>query len=144
MSVKLGGLFIEETGYESGNRPSSTSSSSSLSSSSSSSSSSPAAPRRLAPFRHGAVYQDRVNLGLQVHRRRETVWRSWEVRGLAEDIGKVLFSHESRILTPGGGNVSPGGDGPPASPPKGHLYHPATHSPPLVKVKFFILFFPIG
>lgn len=45
----------------------------------------------------------------------------------------MLFSHESRILTPGGGAISPGGAGPPASPSPGH-YHPSTHSPPLVKI----------
>ncbi|KAL2742832.1 DRGX protein [Vespula maculifrons] len=53
-------------------------------------------------------------------------------RGVAEEIGKVLFSHESRILTPGGGTISPGGAGPPASPSSGH-YRQQTHSPPLVK-----------
>ncbi|KAK0087276.1 hypothetical protein PV325_001374 [Microctonus aethiopoides] len=41
--------------------------------------------------------------------------------------------HESRILTPGGGAVSPGGTGPPASPPAGH-YHSTSHSPPLIKL----------
>lgn len=55
------------------------------------------------------------------------------VRGSAEKVEKVLFSHESRILTPGGGAISPGGAGPPASPSPGH-YRPPTHSPPLVKV----------
>lgn len=55
------------------------------------------------------------------------------IRESAEEIEKVLFSHESRILTPGGGTISPGGAGPPASPSSGH-YHPPTHSPPLVKV----------
>lgn len=55
------------------------------------------------------------------------------IRESAEEIEKVLFSHESRILTPGGGAISPGGAGPPASPSSGH-YHPPTHSPPLVKV----------
>ncbi|RLU25086.1 hypothetical protein DMN91_003178, partial [Ooceraea biroi] len=50
----------------------------------------------------------------------------------AVEVGKVLFSHESRILTPRGGAISPGGAGPPASPSPGH-YHPPTHSPPLVK-----------
>ncbi|EGI67026.1 hypothetical protein G5I_04458 [Acromyrmex echinatior] len=44
----------------------------------------------------------------------------------------TLVTHESRILTPGGSAISPGGAGPPASPSPGH-YHPPTHSPPLVK-----------
>lgn len=65
------------------------------------------------------------------------------IRESAEEIEKVLFSHESRILTPGGGTISPGGAGPPASPSSGH-YHPPTHSPPLVKVsdisKVFTIF----
>ncbi|KYQ47532.1 hypothetical protein ALC60_13287 [Trachymyrmex zeteki] len=43
--------------------------------------------------------------------------------------------YESRILTPGGSAISPGGAGPPASPSPGH-YHPPAHSPPLVKVSF--------
>ncbi|KYN03507.1 hypothetical protein ALC62_05634, partial [Cyphomyrmex costatus] len=45
----------------------------------------------------------------------------------------TLIAHESRILTPGGSAISPGGAGPPASPSPGH-YHPPAHSPPLVKV----------
>ncbi|CAD6208162.1 GSCOCG00010418001-RA-CDS, partial [Cotesia congregata] len=57
-------------------------------------------------------------------------------REVAVEIGKVLFSHESRILTPGGGAVSPGGTQPPASPPTGHY---SQHSPPLIKV-FIILY----
>lgn len=55
------------------------------------------------------------------------------IRESAEEIGKVLFRHESRILTPGGGTISPGGAGPPASPSSGH-YHPPAHSPPLAKI----------
>lgn len=68
--------------------------------------------------------------------RRSTGWHSRRkgVRSGAEKVGKVLFSHESRILTPGGGAISPGGAGPPASPSPGH-YHPPAHSPPLVKVR---------
>lgn len=93
------------------------------------------ARRQRAPGCKGAVYELEKNVSaIQVQRAREEVWRSWEVRGgLAEDIGKVLFSHESRILTPGSGSVSPGGAGPPPSPPTGH-YRPPAHSPPLVKV----------
>lgn len=68
-----------------------------------------------------------------VPRSRNRFRRSTVIREGAEEIGKVLFSHESRILTPGGGTISPGGAGPPASPSSGH-YHPPTHSPPLVKV----------
>ncbi|KAG5322937.1 DRGX protein, partial [Pseudoatta argentina] len=69
-----------------------------------------------------------------VQPRKGVGWREKEgIRGGAEEIGKVLFSHESRILTPGGSAISPGGAGPPASPSPGH-YHPPTHSPPLVKI----------
>lgn len=56
-----------------------------------------------------------------------------EVRELAEDAGTVLFSHESRILSPGDRSVSPGGTAPSASPSSG-IYHPPAHSPSLVKV----------
>ncbi|XP_018369286.1 PREDICTED: dorsal root ganglia homeobox protein-like [Trachymyrmex cornetzi] len=69
-----------------------------------------------------------------VQPRKGVGWREKEgVRGGAEEIGKVLFSHESRILTPGGSAISPGGAGPPASPSPGN-YHPPAHSPPLVKI----------
>ncbi|TGZ31881.1 Uncharacterized protein DBV15_01137 [Temnothorax longispinosus] len=56
-------------------------------------------------------------------------------RGFREDPVTVCLkhTHESRILTPGGSAISPGGAGPPASPSPGH-YHPPAHSPPLVKV----------
>ncbi|KAH0547226.1 hypothetical protein KQX54_017695 [Cotesia glomerata] len=64
--------------------------------------------------------------------------RSWEFREVAVEIGKVLFSHESRILTPGGGAVSPGGTQPPASPPTGHY---SQHSPPLIKVFIILVLF---
>ncbi|KAH0559032.1 hypothetical protein KQX54_000905 [Cotesia glomerata] len=66
------------------------------------------------------------------------IWRSWEFREVAVEIGKVLFSHESRILTPGGGAVSPGGTQPPASPPTGHY---SQHSPPLIKVFIILVLF---
>lgn len=77
--------------------------------------------------------------------RKRRVQKSTVICEGAEEIGKVLFGHESRILTPGGGTISPGGAGPPASPSSGH-YHPSTHSPPLVKVSvcyfgFYCIFY---
>ncbi|KYM86222.1 hypothetical protein ALC53_04189 [Atta colombica] len=50
---------------------------------------------------------------------------------------KIHKNHESRILTPGGSTISPGGAGPPASPSPGH-YHPPAHSPPLVKTSEWV------
>ncbi|KYN43548.1 Dorsal root ganglia homeobox protein [Trachymyrmex septentrionalis] len=52
------------------------------------------------------------------------------------DFTSVARIHESRILTPGGSAISPGGAGPPASPSPGH-YHPPAHSPPLVKCSVY-------